>query len=334
MPLDEARFFPCICSGPVNEHRVPIVSVIIPSYNAGSFIAATVESALQQTVATIEVIVIDDGSSDDTLTRLGRFNDPRLRVVQQAHQGAPAALNTGVHLARGEYIGFLDHDDLWTSSKVARHLECFEQYPELAVTFSWYGLIDERGERIHVRTPHWRGPVTFRQLLADFVIGSTSSLIMRRPAILAAGGFDAHFPRCHDFDLVLRVSLGHADVIRAVPEELTLYRRHAGQMSRDWRAMLRDWTALLEKMRQLAPEETAAVERLAGSNMNRYYACLAYEEAEYSEASALIRASLRAHPRAFIADWRSWRVVAACCSGALLPRALHRSLERLAGIRR
>ena len=312
----------------------PIISVIVPAYNAGSFIAATVESALRQSFEGIEVIVIDDGSSDDTVVRLRQFNDPRLRVVQQQRQGAPSALNAGVQLARGEFIGFLDHDDLWTSSKVARHLECFEQYPELTATFSWYGLIDERGQRIHVRTPHWHGPVTFRQLLADFVIGSTSSLMMRRSAVLAAGGFDPQFPRCHDFDLVLRVSLGHTGAIRAVPEELTLYRRHAGQMSRDWRAMLRDWTALLEKMRQLAPEETAAVERLARSNMNRYYACLAYEEAEYSEASALIRASLRAHPRAFVADWRSWRVVAACCSGALLPHALHRSLERLAGIRR
>jgi glycosyltransferase involved in cell wall biosynthesis len=315
--------------------ELPVVSVIVPCFNAGPFIAETLESALGQSFKAIEVIVIDDGSTDDTLARIERFrSDPRLKIVQQSHQGAPAALNRGVALAQGEFIGFLDHDDLWANSKVARHLECFAQYPESAATFSWYGLIDDRGERIHVRTPHWRGPVSFGQLLADFVIGSTSSLMMRRSAIVAAGGFDAQFPRCHDFDLVLRVSLGRPMAVRAVPEELTSYRRHAGQMSRDWRAMHRDWNALLEKMRGIAPAETGGAERLARSNVSRYHACLAYEEGGYAEAAGLIRASLRAHPRAFLADWRSWRVVAACCSGALLPTAVHRGLERLAGVRR
>jgi glycosyltransferase involved in cell wall biosynthesis len=312
----------------------PEVSVIVPAYNSGRFITATIESALQQSFEALEVIVIDDGSSDDTLARLARFDDPRLRVIEQAHQGAPAALNAGVCAARGDYVGFLDHDDLWARSKVARHLETFRRDPRLAATFSWYGLIDEEGRRINLRTPHWRGPVSFRQLLEDYVIGSTSSLVVRRSAILTAGGFDAQFPRCHDLDLMLRVSLQEASGVCAVAEELTLYRRHAGQMSRDWLAMHREWNGLLDKMRRLAPEETAAVEGLARSNMNRYYACLAYENGQFPEASALVRDSFRSDPRAFVADWRSWRVTAACCSAALLPGALHRWLEQMAGVRR
>lgn len=312
----------------------PEVSVIVPAYNSGRFITATIESGLAQSFEALEVIVIDDGSSDDTLARLAQFHDPRLRVIEQAHQGAPAALNAGVCAARGGYIGFLDHDDLWASSKVARHLETFRRDPRLAATFSWYGLIDEDGRRINLRTPRWRGPVSFRQLLEDYVIGSTSTLMVRRSAIVDAGGFDAQFPRCHDLDLMLRISLREASPVCAVPEELTLYRRHSGQMSGDWRAMQREWNMLLDKMRGLAPEETAAVEALARGNMNRYYACLAYENGRFSEASALIRDSFRSDPRAFVADWRSWRVAAACCSAALLPGALHFWLERLAGVRR
>jgi glycosyltransferase involved in cell wall biosynthesis len=308
----------------------PQVSVVIPSYNGAPFICQAVESALRQTVAAIEVLVIDDGSTDDTPLRLRSFRDPRLRVIQRSHQGAPAALNCGVSQACGEYIGFLDHDDLWLPSKLERHLECFAAYPALAATFSWYGLIDEVGQRINLTPSRWRGPIDFSQLLADFVIGSTSSLLIRRSVILDAGCFDARFPRAHDQDLVLRISLAHPGGIRAVPEELTLYRRHSGQMSRDWRAMYREWNALLEKLRALAPEQTAAVEALARSNMIRYYACLAYEEARFSEASSLIRDSLRAHPRAFLRDWRNWRVSAACASALLLPPALHRNLERLA----
>ncbi len=317
----------------MRQPAAPVVSVVVPAYNAGRFIAATVESALRQSFQAIEVLVIDDGSSDDTAAQLRQFNDPRLVVAQQPNQGAPATLNTAVGMARGEYIAFLDHDDLWIDSKVARHLEAFGQHPGLTATFSWYGLIDQRGLRIPLGTHHWRGSIEFSQLLEDFVIGCTSALMMRRDAIREAGGFDTQFPRCHDLDLVLRVSLQHPASICAVPEELALYRRHSGQMSRDWRAMHREWEALVRKMRGLAPQETAQVEALARSNVQRYYACLAYEEGLYSEAASLIRGSFRAHPRAFLLDWRNWRVVAACCSGALLPRALHRGLEGLAGVR-
>lgn len=312
----------------------PLVSVVVPAYNAAPFIAETVDSALRQSFKAIEVLVIDDGSSDDTAARLQQFHDPRLFLIRQPHQGAPATLNNAVRMARGEYIAFLDHDDLWIESKLDRHMEAFAQQPGLAATFSWYGLIDERGGRIHLATPRWRGPIEFSQLLEDFVIGCTSALILRREAILDAGGFDTQFPRCHDFDLVLRVSLQHRASIQAIPEELALYRRHSGQMSRDWRAMHREWEALVVKMRGLAPQETSAVEAVARSNVKRYYACLAYEEGRYAETAALLRQGFRAHPRAFLFDWRNWKVMAACCAGALLPAPLHRNLERLAGMRR
>lgn len=312
----------------------PVVSVIIPAFNAAPFITATVESALGQSFRSIEVVVIDDGSSDGTAAQLRGIEDPRLIVIRQSNKGAPAALNKAIGMARGVFIAFLDHDDLWLESKIERHMAAFAQHPELTATFSWYGLIDEPGRRIHVGTPHWRGPIEFRQLLEDFVIGCTSSLVMRREAILEAGGFDERFPRCHDFDLVLRVSLRRRGSICSIPEELTLYRRHSGQMSRDWRAMHGEWEALIEKMGRLAPRETAQVEALARSNVKRYYACLAYEEGDYAESAAFIRGSFRAHPRAFLLDWRSWRVMAACCSGMLLPRSVHRRLERMAGVHR
>jgi glycosyltransferase involved in cell wall biosynthesis len=141
--------------------------VIVPAHNSGALIVPTVESALAQSFAAIEVIVIDDGSSDDTAAHLDKFTDPRLRVIHQPHRGAPAALNAGLGLARGEYVGFLDHDDLWAPSKVERHLDCFRRYPEGVVTFSWYGLIDQHGRRIGFRTSRWEGPISFRELLAD-----------------------------------------------------------------------------------------------------------------------------------------------------------------------
>lgn len=318
----------------MTSSEAPVVSVIVPAYNAGRWITATIESALAQSFPAIEVLVVDDGSSDDTLARLGAIGDARLHVIRQPHRGAPAALHTGLEHARGEYIGFLDHDDLWSVSKVARHLEVFRSFPQTEVTFSWYGLIDEQGCPLRFRTPRWRGPIAFRELFEDYVVGSTSSLLMRRSAIEDAGGIDERFARAHDTDLVLRISLGHPGAVRAVPDVLSWYRRHSGQMSRDWRAMRDEWNALFEKLQRLAPAETAAAEQRARSNINRYYACLAYEEEEFPSALGLIWGSFRAQPRVFLRDWRNWKTLAACCSGVALPRAIHRSLERAAGIPR
>jgi glycosyltransferase involved in cell wall biosynthesis len=316
------------------ESESPLVSVVIPTYNGGRFINATIESALRQTLDDFEVVVVDDGSTDDTLARVRSFRDHRMRLIEQRHRGAPAALNAAIDASRGRYVGFLDHDDLWCPKKLERHVEFFERNPEVAVTFSWSTLIDEQDRRIDLHPARWCGPISFRQLLEDYVVGNSSSVVIRRSAILAVGAFDVEFPRCHDSDLLLRIALAQPGGICAVPEELTLYRRHSNQMSHDWRQMHREWNALLEKFRESAPEDTAAVERRARSNINRYFAYLAYESAEFMQAFGFVREGFRSDPLAFVTDQRNWKVVAACLSGVLLPRPIHRRLEEFAGIRR
>ena len=202
------------------------------------------------------------------------------------------------------------------------------------MTFSWCGLIDERDRPITVHPPHCRGSIGFRHLLEDYVIGPSSTLVLRKAAVDRAGGFDEDLPRCHDFDLMLRIALTSAEGVRAVPEALTLYRRHAGQMSRDWRAMHREWNTVFEKCRGFAPADTAAVEARARSNINRYLAYLAYEAAEFREARQYVRQGMRHDRRAFVGDMRNWKIAAACSAEAVLPLRVHRGLERLAGIHR
>jgi glycosyltransferase involved in cell wall biosynthesis len=316
------------------EYDRPLVTTVIAAYNSGRFIQATIESALRQTLPDFEILVVDDGSTDDTVARVRGFTDRRLRVIGLSHAGAPAALNAAIQAARGKYIGFLDHDDLWLPEKLERHVEFHDRNPDVAVTFSWSGLIDEHGRRLDLHPAHWRGPVSFRQLLEDNVVGNSSSVVAQRSAILAVGGFDEQFPRCHDSDLLLRLALERPNGICAIPEELTLYRRHPSQMSRDWREMHSEWNALLEKCRNSAPQETRAVERRARSNINRYFAYLAYEGAEFTQAFGFVSQSLRSDPRAFLTDSRNWKVVAACLSGAILPSSIHRRLEHAAGIRK
>jgi glycosyltransferase involved in cell wall biosynthesis len=311
--------------------RCPAASILVATYNSGPYLAATLESALSQTFPDFELIVVDDGSTDDTPGRLLRYTDPRMRVLCQANQGQPAALNAALKVARGAFVGFLDHDDLWLPAKLARHMAYFERHPEVDLTFSWSRLIDADGNDLGLHPRFWRGAISFGELLEDFVIGNTSSVVMRREALDRVGGFDPALERCFDLDSFARVALLRPNNVHAIEEVLTLYRRHPGQLSRDWRAMERSWEATLAKLRQAAPRETAAVERRASSNHYRYLAYLAYEGRQFREAARLLSRGLRSSPAGFLTDRRNWKLAAACGAGAVLPSGVLAALERFAG---
>ncbi|MBM3745384.1 MAG: glycosyltransferase family 2 protein [Acidobacteria bacterium] len=313
-------------------NRSPAVSVIVAAYNSGAFLRPTLESVQRQSFQDFELIVVDDGSTDGAPELLERIRDPRLRVIRQANQGQAAALNAGGRVARGACVAFLDHDDLWTDNKLARHLEFMAAHPAVDLTFSWSRFIDEDGKPLSLHTRHWRGCVSFSQLLADFVIGNTSSVVGRREALDRVGWFDPNLRRCFDQDAFLRVALLRPNNVCAIEETLTLYRRHPRQMSRDWRAMRTDWERMLEKLRALAPDEVAAVEGLAAANTHRYLAFLAYENREFLESCRLLWWAFRRRPGGFLADKRNWMAAAGCLAGLLLPDFALSALERRAGV--
>lgn len=314
--------------------RSPAASILVTAYNSGPFLKPALDSALRQSFTDFELIVVDDGSTDETPQQLRRYTDPRIRVWRQDNQGQPAALNTALRIARGTYCGFLDHDDLWREDKLERHVAYLERHPDVDLTFSWSRLIDEAGRDLGRHPRYWRGPISYGQLLEDFVIGSTSSVVMRREALDRIGGFDASLPQCFDLDAFLRVALLRPNNVHAIEEVLTLYRRHAGQMSRAGQSMERNWAAAVEKLRKVAPRETAAVEGRAGSNARRYWAYLAYEDRQFGAAGRLLWRGFRGCPGGFVRDPRNWKMAAACIAGAVLPAAVLARLERWAAGRR
>jgi len=312
----------------------PLVSVVIPTYNAEAFIDASIGSALNQTGGELEVIVVDDGSTDSTPDRLRSWNDPRLIVITQTHQGLASALNTGIASSRGAYIGFLDADDVWLPGKLARHIRLLQERPDVDVTFSWVRAIDGSGKSIRWHCPSWRGTVSLPQLLADYMIRTMSAVVMRRAAVEEAGAFDSRLVRCVDLEFFLRAALLRPNNICAIPEVLSLYRRHDMQRTRDWRPMLQGWNQVLGSIRQRAPETTASVERLASANMYRYCASLAYESGQFGEALELVGRSFTLSPAAFLRDTRNWKMGAAAVAGVSLPRRALFAIERWAGFGR
>jgi glycosyltransferase involved in cell wall biosynthesis len=207
---------------------MPTVSVIIPAYNAEPFVAETVESVLHQTYQDLEIIVVDDGSTDRTAAALEEFGD-RVRVLRQANAGVAAARNAGVRMASGSWIAFLDADDLWLPHKLERQL--LLQHAPLVYTDRFN--IGARGELPVVQsevTKMHDGDV-FMPLLLEGNFITNSSVLIRRNVFDAAGGFASGVSPAEDWDLWLRVAEQHP--VAFCPEPLVRYRFHSDGASRN-----------------------------------------------------------------------------------------------------
>lgn len=218
------------------------ISVVIPAYNAAPFIAMTVRSALQQTYQDLEVIVVDDGSSDGTAACLEEFGD-RIRVIRQANAGVARARNAGVALATGSWIAFLDADDLWLPNKL--ELQMASTTAPLSYTNRFN--IGARGGLPVVQsdsTPMREGDV-FMPLLLEGNFITNSSVVIRRDVFEASGGFESSVSPAEDWDLWLRVAERHP--VSFCPEPLVRYRFHPDGASRNHEKMGRMRTLVISR---------------------------------------------------------------------------------------
>lgn len=185
----------------------PIVSVIIPTCDRAHLLERAVMSVLGQSFDDYEVIVVDDHSRDDTLEVIERLRDERVRCIPRSQRGGGAAArNTGIEAACGEYLAFLDDDDAWHDSKLQRQVEVMQRRPEVGLVYTGAVHIHQHnGQIFKTVTPTDRGYI-FQALLERNIIGTTSSVMVRKEALLEVGGFDEAFPSCQDWDLYLRLA--------------------------------------------------------------------------------------------------------------------------------
>jgi teichuronic acid biosynthesis glycosyltransferase TuaG len=207
-----------------------LVSVIIPAFNAEAFIAEAVQSVLAQTYSPIEVIVVNDGSTDGTISELCRFGH-HIRIVSQSNRGLPSARNVGASVSTGEWLAFLDADDVWLPEKLERQLA--ELPGDGCVTYSDRYNVGERGslpDRQSDVQGMFEGDVFLELLLVGNVI-TVSSVVMSKPLFEEMGGFCEDLKAAEDWDLWVRVAERHQ--IYACRQPLVKYRFHGGMMSRD-----------------------------------------------------------------------------------------------------
>jgi glycosyltransferase involved in cell wall biosynthesis len=312
----------------------PAVSVLLCICNAERFLSATISSVIAQSYSDFELIAVDDGSTDGSAKIVESYHDPRIRFIRQKRQGAAGALDNALRRARGEYIALIDQDDLWRPDKLAVHLHTQRSHPGIDLTFSWFRLINDAGMEIGIHSKRYHGTIDFPGLFRDFVIGASSNVVIRKSAIERAGGVDRYLPRLYDLDLCFRVALLAPHNVLAIGRDLMFYRRHSGQISSDLNSLEHEWEQVLLKFKRLAPADFREYADRARSNMDRYFASLAYEQRSYRRARKFLRNGYRHSPTHFFTDRRNWLTLAASVSGALLPARIHRRLERIAGLKR
>lgn len=275
---------------------MPKVSVIIPAYNAMVYLPETLESALAQTFTDFEILLINDGSSDEIVEWASQIQDARVQLISQKNQGLPGARNTGIWYSKGEYLAFLDADDIWESTKLEKQVQCLDQDLSIGLVSSWISNIDENGIFLgYPNVPQSKG-IELKQELFTFnniLCGSTP--LVRRCCFEKAGFFERSLSAAEDWDMWLRIARYYS--ISVIQEPLVRYRRHSNSMSKNLRIMLRNIDAVMHRAFETPLPE---FKHLKGIGASRFSIGAAWEcviNDDIYEASWFAKQALIRHPK-------------------------------------
>jgi glycosyltransferase involved in cell wall biosynthesis len=226
---------------------MPLVTVVIPTYNRAELVCRAVASVLAQTWRWVEIIVVDDGSTDDTAARLEALESPLVRCLRSpVNRGVSAARNWGIRHGRGELVALLDSDDCWRPEKLARQVEVFARQPETVITQTEEIWIRD-GVRVNPRPRHRKRQGDIFAHCLPLCIVSPSAVMLRRWLFTAVGWFDERLPAGEDYDLWLRIAARFP--VHLDPAPLVVkYGGHDDQLSRRIPALDRYRIAALLKL--------------------------------------------------------------------------------------
>lgn len=210
---------------------LPLVSVIIPTYNRGWTLCEAIDSVLAQDYSRVEIIVVDDGSSDNTPEILDNYRD-KIKVLRQENQGVSAARNVGIKASTGEFVALLDSDDVWQKKKLTEQIAFFKNNPDAQICQTEEIWI-RNGKRVNPKIKHKKPSGMIFEASLHLCLVSPSAVMMRRTIFEKYGYFDESLPACEDYDLWLRISCetpiyitdskyvikrgGHADQLSSAP---------------------------------------------------------------------------------------------------------------------
>jgi glycosyltransferase involved in cell wall biosynthesis len=278
-------------------NRSSLVSVVIPAYNSARFVHEAVQSALEQTYSNTEIIVVDDGSTDATTRVLEQFRG-RIRYIYQENRGLSAARNAGIAIANGDFVCFLDADDLWAAGKLELQVAFMKQHRDIGLVFTGYEKFTDNGARYaplyRVATSEkdpartFSGAEAFIRLVhANFIMVST--VMVRKECFEKTGLFDTSLAAVEDRDMWLRISANFN--IACLPAILARKRVHGLNMSADQMRQIRSRIQALEKNRALFPE--MAPSRTWNKELGKLYLRAGYDSLSRGHRKDAREAALR-----------------------------------------
>lgn len=277
------------------------VSVVIPTFNRAAFIADALQSVLTQTFQDFEIIVVDDGSTDDTAQIVQSIGDARVRYVSQKNRGVSAALNTGWRAARGEYIARLDSDDVWLPTLLQELVAVLDADAALGVAYARAQGMKAQGvplPQLLGARERFAGDTLTSLVYGDFIC--PMAVMIRRAALEQVGGYDESLFANEDWDVWMRIAQSYG--IAYVPRVLARYRFHAQNLTRSDSArmerVMRDRVRVLDKFfaQPHVPASALAIRRLAYRNLYLDWMIRYLERRDLQSACRMFRRALQYAP--------------------------------------
>jgi glycosyltransferase involved in cell wall biosynthesis len=323
----------------------PKVSVIIPVFRVEKYIYLTLKSVFEQTFQDFEILIIDDGSPDTSIDICKKFEDHRLKIIRQSNRGLSSARNTGIRNSLGEFIAFLDGDDLWLPDKLEKHLNHLASAPDVGISFCRSELVDEKGNPLGTFLMPKLKELNTYDLLCGNPVGNGSAAVVRREVLDAIRYqnsssdfpeyfyFDENFRRSEDIELWLRIIISTPWKIEGIPDVLTLYRVNDIGLSSSLYQQLESWNQVLEKTHLYAPLIISQWENISRAYQLQYLSRRAITLKDDSAATHFIICSLISYWRIILLEPR--RIILTFLTAyslRLLPRVLFLKINALTSI--
>ena len=271
--------------------KEPLVSVIIPNYNYARFLRQSIDSALAQTYPNLEVIVVDDGSTDDSLAVLATYGS-RIRCVTQSNRGVSEARNRGVLESRGGLLAFLDSDDIWLPSKIEKQVRWLLSDPEVGLVHTGCLEVDAAGRVLRKRLDGMEGWVaeSMLRLQRPVILGGGSAVLVTKAAFNIVGGFDPLLPPAEDWDFYFRVASNFK--VGFVPEYLLHYREHGSNGHLNLVRMEESLLLAFDKAFRIATPELRGMKRACYGKLHSILAGSYFRSGSYLRFSGHLAKSL------------------------------------------
>tara|TARA_B100000949_G_C14277667_1_gene450301 strand:- start:446 stop:1378 length:933 start_codon:yes stop_codon:yes gene_type:complete len=304
----------------------PFVSIVMPAYNCGETITASIASVQSQTCADWELIIIDDGSSDQTadLVRALAREDSRLRLFTQPNSGPSRARNNGIRLANGQYVAFLDADDLWAPERLRGMLNAFDANPAAGVLFSRVRFVDETGSECGRLSDHV-SQLTAGHLLGENPVCSTSNIICKAEVLSWVGYFSPDLNFAEDQEWLLRVALDGKWTICGVDREWLFYRTRPDSQSTDLKAMRSGWMTMVQRAHRFGELSPDTIRHAYGP-FHRYLARRALRMGKPVSAAGFLAQACLTDPGLIIREPRRTLLTALGAAALFIPSTTIREL--------